>query len=263
MENKYGALSKLMLDIAYKDGTTILNDVYFTPPFKIMKPFYENGLMRVVQMSASPGLMSGDKQEIDITVGENSVAELCSQSFEKIHKMENGQAERNINITLDENSLFIYNPLPTIPYARSAMSNRVKVNLSNSSSAFVYSDIMVCGRAARGEKFEYIYYNSLVSIFENNVLTYRDNTRFCPEKMNMNGLGMYEGYTHLLSMVICNVEIDDSEIFELFEDFETPYGITRNDKNYVVIKALGKTAQSLEKAADKVRKLVEDTKKIK
>jgi urease accessory protein len=177
--------------------------------------------------------------------------------------MENGQAERNINITLDKNCLFMYNPLPTIPYAESAMSNSVRVNLSNTSSAFIYSDIMVCGRAARGEKFEYRYYNSLVSIFENDSLTYRDNTRFCPDKMNMSGLGMYEGYTHLLSMVVCNVEVEDSEIFELFEAFETPYGITRNGKNYVVIKALSKTAQSLEKVSDKVRKLIVSNKKYK
>jgi urease accessory protein len=81
--------------------------------------------------------------------------------------------------------------------------------------------------------------------------------------MNMSGLGMYEGYTHLLSMVVCNVEVEDSEIFELFEAFETPYGITRNGKNYVVIKALSKTAQSLEKVSDKVRKLIVSNKKYK
>jgi urease accessory protein len=254
MESKYARASELKLTIENKGGKTVLSDAYFTPPFKIMKPFYEKNLMRILQMSASPGLMSGDLQQIDISVLKNTRSEMYSQSFEKIHKMESGQAQRNINISVAENCLFIYNPLPTIPYADSAMSNTVKIELADDSSAFVYSDILIGGRIARGESFAYRYYNSIVNIYQNGSLTYRDNTSFKPSEMNMSSLGFYEGYTHLLNMVICNTDIrEDVDVHRFFENYSHPYGITVNHSGYVIIKALGRNAQQLMEISDEIK----------
>ncbi|MGN1318538.1 MAG: urease accessory protein UreD, partial [Lachnospirales bacterium] len=66
MENKYGRVSKLNIKIKSNKGKTLLDDLYFTPPFKIMKPFYEEDIMKLILMSASPGIMEGDCQKITI-----------------------------------------------------------------------------------------------------------------------------------------------------------------------------------------------------
>lgn len=255
MENRYGRTSELNIEISNKDNKTILSDAYFTPPFKIMKPFYENDLMRILQMSASPGVMEGDCQTININIKENSKAEIYSQSYEKIHKMDKGDAKRNININAADNCFFVYNPLPVIPYAGSAFNNEINVNLSDSTSVFVYSDIITGGRIACGECFKYRYYNSLVCIYENNNMEYRDNTRYAPHKMNMAGIGLYEGYTHLLGMVICNINIDEI-LDDIFEKYMYPFGITKTDSEYVVIRALGNSSQELQWLSDEVKKMV-------
>ena len=40
-ENQFGKLSEFYLTAAYRDGRTVMEDVSFTAPFKVMHPFYE------------------------------------------------------------------------------------------------------------------------------------------------------------------------------------------------------------------------------
>ena len=61
MENKFGKVSRVSICAGKKDGKTILEDVSFTAPYKIMTPFEkENGGIRVMPLCASAGIMSGD-----------------------------------------------------------------------------------------------------------------------------------------------------------------------------------------------------------
>jgi urease accessory protein len=78
---------------------------------------------------------------------------------------------------------------------------------------------------------------------------YRDNTRYEPEWIDMQGLGMYEGYTHLANLVICNEEKTDEwiggvrELLDGLENIEG--GVTRTKAGHVVVRMLGKNAQKL------------------
>lgn len=205
-------------------------------------------------MSASPGIMEGDKQSIRISVGEGSAAEIYSQSYEKIHKMENGSAERSISISVDRNALFIFNPLPIIPYAQSAMDNKIEVKLADESSVFIYSDILIAGRIARDEVFKFKFYNSLLKLYQGGELAHFDNTRYNPSKMSMNEIGLYEGNTHLMNMVVCNLDIED-EIIKYMNDFGLIWGITRNCKGYIVLKILADRAEKLEHISNEIKNI--------
>ena len=41
MDNKFGKTSKLVIKAGVKNNQTVLEDAFFTAPFKIMHPFYE------------------------------------------------------------------------------------------------------------------------------------------------------------------------------------------------------------------------------
>ena len=85
-ENKFGKVSQMKLSASVKDGKTILDDVYFTAPYKMMKPFQkENGGIQVMPLCASAGIMKGDVQRFEYAVGTGADLEVLSQSFEKIH----------------------------------------------------------------------------------------------------------------------------------------------------------------------------------
>ena len=220
--------------------------------------------MQVMQISVSAGIMEGDKQEISIKALENSKSEIISQAYEKIHKMKNGFAQRNIEIEIGANSELIYNPLPVIPFKNSAFKNSLSVNLKDSSSKFILNEILTCGRVYSGEKFEYKFYNSRICVRENSRLIFMDNSRYSPDRTNMSNIGMYEGYTHLFNFVVFNYDYDIDFLKNFVSVFcdENKYigGVTTGDSNSLVIKILGDNADRLSKYSER---LVEYFKKYK
>jgi urease accessory protein len=64
-ENQFGKLSEFYLTAAYRDGRTVMEDVSFTAPFKVMHPFYEKkDVMTVMLLTASAGIMATGRRLI-------------------------------------------------------------------------------------------------------------------------------------------------------------------------------------------------------
>lgn len=88
MDNKFVKTSELNIICGEKNGATYIKDSFFIAPFKIMKPFlYGTKGIKIMILSASAGIMEGDRQNINIEAEENTVVEICFQSYEKIHRM--------------------------------------------------------------------------------------------------------------------------------------------------------------------------------
>lgn len=261
MENQFGKLSRLQLRAVFNGEKTVLEDVHFTAPFKVMRPFYEKpGIMTVMLLSASAGIMAGDRQEMEFQVEPGAAMEFVSQAYEKIHKMEEGEAKRKTVIEVGKGASFYYTPLPTIPFAGSAYESTTEVSLADGTSRFIMSEILACGRAARGERFAYRYFKNRVSVRQGQRLIYRDNTHYEPEAWDMEGFGMYEGFTHLANLLICNKPVSEPQVVrmrEILDDApDVEGGVTQNGENLTVVKALGNTAQGL---ADIIGKILSDS----
>lgn len=247
----FGRRSELFLSTILQGEEAVLDEVQFTAPFKIMEPFREEkDYLKVMILSASPGIMEGDIQEQRIHVGRGTRLEVCSQSFEKIHRMQNGCARRYIRICQESDSFLYYVPQPAIPFRDSAFDNIVEVELEKESSRFIFQDILSCGRTAYGECFDYKYYNSLVQVRREGRLIYRDNTRYDPHTLCMEETGMYEGYTHLASLLLCGLSKDSKwadkarEILEYTGEVEG--GVSFLESGDAVVRILGRQAQKLE-----------------
>lgn len=247
----FGRRSELFLSTILQGEEAVLDEVQFTAPFKIMEPFREEkDYLKVMILSASPGIMEGDIQEQHIHVGRGTRLEVCSQSFEKIHRMKNGCARRYIRICQESDSFLYYVPQPAIPFRDSAFDNIVEVELEKESSQFIFQDILSCGRTAYGECFDYKYYNSLVQVRREGRLIYRDNTRYDPHTLYMEETGMYEGYTHLASLLLCGLSKDSKwadkarEILEYTGEVEG--GVSFLESGDAVVRILGRQAQKLE-----------------
>lgn len=255
MENQFGKVSQLYLTAGVKDGKTILEDISFTAPFKVMHPFYEKknlegkDLMTIMPLIASAGIMDGDRQDFRIRVGEGARMEFVSQSYEKIYKMETGHAERTAEITVGSNACLYYTPLPTIPFAGSDYRSTLTVDLADASSRFVYSEVLTCGRIAHGEEFLYHRFQNRIVIRQEGRIIYRDNTCYEPERMPMTGFGMYEGFTHLGSLVLVNVPKSEDWILRARESLDETDriegGVTRTAQGHVVVRILGMSGQKL------------------
>lgn len=256
MSNKYAEISRVKIRTLNKNGKTILDDVYFTSPFKVAPPFYKSDdFIKVIIMSSSAGTMDGDIQEYDITLGDNTKMELTSQSFEKIHTMIEDDAKRECNIYVGKNSFFRYNLLPTIPFKDSAFKSNINIKLEDLSSKLIFMDIINCGRVAHGERFKYKYYKSYVEVECNNKLLYVDNTNYNPKEMDIENFGMYEGYTHFANILIANFTNDNKVlniIREILRNSDVEGAASMTQYNYISIKILGYSSDKLIQVSDKI-----------
>lgn len=255
--NQFGKTTTLRLVTKHQNGSTFLDDVYFTAPFKIMNPFYlSKDHIEVMLLSASAAIMAGDSQDISIKVTKGSKLTFTSQSYEKIHKMEEGFASRQTEIVVEKNAYLKYLPLPVIPFAGSAFSSNTVVHLTDESSKFIMCDIISCGRYARGEQFAYHYYKSLVTIYCNNKMIFRDNTNYTPSEMELSQIGMFEGYHHVANLILCNLQITEEQIQSFREYIDSiktiSGGITRLESGDILVKIFGNTAQILEETCNKL-----------
>lgn len=249
MNNNFNETSKLYITTKFKERN-YLSNVKFTAPFKITKPFYDKyNNMSVMLMSVSAGIMAGDVQDIQINVDENSRVKIFSQAFEKIHKMNEGNAQRNTILNVNSNALLEYNPLPTIPFANSSFESDTIINLKDKTSQLIYSEILTCGRVARNEYFEYDYYKSKTTINIGDELVYFDNANYTPKKIDMSNFCMFEGYTHQSNLIIFNFDISD----ELFASINTLIekenicigGCSRTYTNDISVRLLGDNSETL------------------
>lgn len=270
-ENQFGKLSRLLIRVAEKEGKTVPEDVYFTAPFKLMRPFpLENGGLRYMQMAASAGIMEGDRQQMEFEVKAGASLEFISQAYEKIHEMKSGCAARQTKVTVHSGGSFYFHPQPTIPFKASAFENRMEIYLEDDTTQFRMSEILSCGRYARGERFAYRSYLNLVEIYRGQTMIYRDNTRYDPAMFDMEGMGMYESYTHLSNIFIsrpADPEAFKQKVREILskasdlsygqdgeENADHPLegGVTLLSGGDLVVRIFGSRAQDLERLNEKI-----------
>lgn len=249
--NKFGKQSEFHMRAVEHKGETVLRDIHFTAPYKLMAPFKnKDGSIQVMMLSASAGIMEGDEQEFVFCIESGAKVEFISQSYEKIHKMQDGCARRKTKVSVSSGAEFHFHPQPTIPFADSAYSSETGIYLADEKACFTMSEILSCGRYAGGEFFQYRFYHNRVKIYRGETLIYLDNTRYEPKKYQMEGIGMYENYTHLANIFLtanktpADFESRVTEYLEKESDVEG--GVTRLASGDYILRIFGKRAQKLE-----------------
>ncbi|MDO4338573.1 MAG: urease accessory protein UreD [Eubacteriales bacterium] len=257
--NQFGKTSSVLIRSGFREGRTILEDVAFTAPYKIMAPFEkENGGIQVMPLCASAGIMKGDCQEFTYYIGKNSNLEILSQSFDKIHKMDGGCASRKIRIQVEENAVLSYYPQPVIPFADSAFDSDMEIRLADETSHLFLLDILTCGRCAYNERFAYRRFSSKIRVYRGSRLIYRDNTRYEPALMPMEGIGMYEGYTHMANIFLTACNGNEDEIWTILDSFpDCEGGVTRLASGDLALRVFGSRAQTLQALAARIKILFE------
>ena len=255
--NKYYRTCTLHTVASFKDDKTILSDVSFTSPFKVMKPFHiKKNLMTVMMQTASAGILKGDTQEMSFTVEENARMELLSQSFEKLHKMDGGSARRDTRIKVAKNAFFKYSPLPTIPFFDSGFDSTIDVDLEDDTSEMMLVEVLSGGRIAYGEEFVYRFYNSHITVRKGGKLIYNDNAQYTPAEMNMKGLGMYEDFTHMANLLFFNMQDKASDLEKIREmidaNSKVEGGASIIQSGDTSVKLLGHSAQDLFDLCEKI-----------
>lgn len=250
MVNKFGKDSELYIKAKNLNGMTCLEDYFFTAPFKIAKPFWDEkkGIMNIIIMSASAGIMEGDCYRIRLELDAGARVALHGQSYTKIHRMQEGKASQYNQFFLSEGAFLDYAQKPTIPYAGSSFQSVSECYL-NSGSAFVYSDIFACGREKRGERFEFKEYRNCNRVYYQGDLIFLDHQMLVPGCHDLEGIGCFESYTHQGTLAFFYDNFNDQLFERLFNILEKTsdieFGLTKTNRFGLIVRILGSSADYL------------------
>ena len=154
---KVGIL-RLKLERDSETGKTVIREQYGRVPLFTQRAMYLEeslpAMAYVYIISPSGGILQGDRYRIDITLDNNTFAHVTTQGATRIYKMEKNYASQIVNIIVGEDSYFEYIPDQIIPFRNSRFYQEVELNVHDNAT-MIYSEVIVPGRVASGEAFEY------------------------------------------------------------------------------------------------------------
>ena len=183
---------KLQKDSA--TGNTIIKEQYSRVPLFIQRAMYLEetlpAMAYVYIVSPSGGILQGDRYQIDIKLGNNTFAHVTTQGVTRIYKMEKNYASQTIKINVDEESYFEYIPDQIIPFRNSRFYQEVHLNVHDNAT-MIYSEVIVPGRVASGEAFEYdICYIKTIGRNQLGKPRFIDTVMLEPRKQNLRTEGI-------------------------------------------------------------------------
>jgi len=139
-------------------GKTIVQEQSSQAPLLTQRAlYYETELpsMAYLQIvSPSGGILQGDRYRMDISLNDNALAHLTTQGATRLYRMDSNFATQLINVTVGENCYFEFIPDQIIPYRNSRFYQKISLDVHDNAS-MIYSEIIVPGRTAMSESFEY------------------------------------------------------------------------------------------------------------
>jgi urease accessory protein len=150
-------------------GKTIIKNRYETHPMRISRPFRldidDNRRGYFYLRNNSPGLFAQDKLCLNFDLAENTQVYLTEQSATKVHPMEEKvAAEVNYRWSINKQAMMEFVAEPLILYQDSAFNQTTIFNLDSTASLF-WCDLILPGRLARGEFYQFRYYNHLLEVY--------------------------------------------------------------------------------------------------
>ena len=137
---------------------TVIKEHYAKVPLFIQRALYSEesipSMAYIYVISPSGGILQGDRYRIGIKLSNNAYAHITTQGATRIYKMEKDYARQMIDIVVEEGCYCEYIPDQIIPYANSRFYQLTNLKV-HENATMIYSEILVPGRVASGEKFEY------------------------------------------------------------------------------------------------------------
>lgn len=145
-----------------RKGHTIVSHQYTAYPLGISRTFRrENNPNRAYLYitSTSPGLLANDQLNISLELAANSDLYITDQSATKVHPMPipGTKATTNYEVEIGESASLEFVPEPIILFREATLEQRIRIKCHPTGKLF-WSEIIVPGRLARGECYEFNYY---------------------------------------------------------------------------------------------------------
>ena len=265
---KAGKLGALVLGLEkdLETGKTVVKEQYSKVPLFTQRALYLEeslpSMAYIYVISPSGGILQGDRYRIDIKLKNNAYAHITTQGATRIYRMENNYATQIVNVEVDDGCYFEFIPDQIIPYRNARFYQTVNLNVHDNAT-MVYSEIIVPGRVATGESFEYdICYLKALAKNQKDILRFIDIAILEPKKRNLKTLGILGTFSVVGTMYILTTGKYVAELNEAINSimqkfFKISGGATILPYNCgVLVRMLGSVAADLRTAIYEVIKII-------
>ncbi len=161
-----GRVGGLRLDLVTQDGETRLGRCYRQVPLRALPPFRFAGERPSLLYLLNPtaGLLDGHGQFVELTARGGVRAVVVGQSATRIHPCPQGFATQQWIIRVEAGATVVVLPGPAIPFEACRYYQRTEVDLEQGAK-FVWGDVWLAGRYARGKASERFRFARLVQDF--------------------------------------------------------------------------------------------------
>jgi urease accessory protein len=234
---------------ATEDGTRLVHD-FARVPFHITGELdndpHPEGVGVCVQ-SPSGGVVQGDRQTVAVEIRDDAVAHVGTASAARIQSMDRNYAANTTRLSVGAGGHLDFVPEPTILHADARYHSQCTLSLEENATAVV-ADVVVPGRLARDEWFDFDRYYSELECRGPDGLLFTDTTHHRPGDVpdGPGELGAHAAYGTLYALIPA---ADADRLHQLARDAtdeNTQAGATRlPNEAGVLIRAVGDQAESV------------------
>ncbi len=131
---------------------TVLAAQSFRAPYHLSKPYWDadTGVLLAQVVNPTAGILSGDRLESDIRVGEGAALLVTTPSASRSFRMKSGSAECRQTFAVAKGGWLEVMPEPLVPHRGCSYRQTTRIEVEAGGAAF-YADLLVSGRVAHGE----------------------------------------------------------------------------------------------------------------
>jgi urease accessory protein len=153
-----GRVAQGRLSFERAGGLTVSRVVYAESPLRILTPRSRGPGALVFTSTFGGGLLDGDEIGLDVSVGRDALAGLCSQGPTRVFRSPNGASSR-LTARVEEGAVLVLVPDPVACFAGANFSQSTKVEL-DAGGSLVLQEVLSGGR----DGFRFSRYRSSISL---------------------------------------------------------------------------------------------------
>jgi urease accessory protein len=213
---------RLQCDRAASDqhclGQTIVAHQYTSYPLRMSGVFrldqVEPDCAYLYLINTSPGLLAQDHLSLSLNLEADTSMYLTDQAATKVHAMPKTETKATTDwkITVAAGASLEVVPEPVILFTDAAFEQTTQITL-HSQAALFWSEILIPGRLARGEYYDFRYYHNCLEIYSNNEeLWFRDAIRLVGKDNPFKQHDLFIAEPILANLIMVQPETDLAEL---------------------------------------------------
>jgi len=198
---RVGRDGSLRLRFERRGTATVLAGSRSTVPLQVLAPVELSDPAAIVSvLNPTGGLVGGDRLTIDVDLAREAHGCVTTPSATKVYRTAGEFAEQHVRLRLGPEATLEWVPDHTIPFAGSALRQRIDVCLGEG-ARLVLVDAFAAGRVARGEAWQFARLESAISVRDERGLLLHDRWVLSGHRL-WAGLGFAEHHPYFASVIV-------------------------------------------------------------